>query len=66
VLAQAFSSSSRDAAAVPPRQAAASNSAVWKGPAVDWSRYHLSVLFVDSSDQLRAKLAAAFFEQVGV
>lgn len=36
----------------------------WKGPAVDWSRYHLQILFVDHSDQLRAKLAAAFFEQV--
>jgi hypothetical protein len=30
---------------------------------VDWSRYHLQILFVDHSDQLRAKLAAAFFEQ---
>lgn len=50
---------SRDAAAepmmMPPR---------WQGPKVDWSRYHLQVLFVDHSDQLRAKLAAAFFEQV--
>lgn len=36
----------------------------WHGPKVDWSRYHLQVLFVDHSDQLRAKLAAAFFEQV--
>lgn len=35
----------------------------WKGPAVDWSRYHLQILFVDHSDQLRAKLTAAFFEQ---
>lgn len=26
-------------------------------------RYHLQILFVDHSDQLRAKLAAAFFEQ---
>jgi hypothetical protein len=49
---------SRDAAAEPmmvPR---------WQGPTVDWSRYHLQVLFVDHSDVLRAKLAAAFFEQV--
>jgi hypothetical protein len=38
----------------------------WHGPKVDWSRYHLQVLFVDHSDQLRAKLAAAFFEQVCV
>lgn len=38
---------------------------LWSGPQVDWSRYHLQILFVDHSDQLRAKLAAAFFEQVG-
>lgn len=33
-------------------------------PDVDWSRYHLQVLFVDSTDQLRARLAAGLFDKV--
>ncbi|KAF6257499.1 hypothetical protein COO60DRAFT_1222385 [Scenedesmus sp. NREL 46B-D3] len=31
---------------------------------VDWSRYHLQVLFIDRHDQLRARLAAGLFEKV--
>lgn len=33
-------------------------------PDVDWSRYHLQVLFIDSNDVLRGRLAAALFERV--
>lgn len=33
-------------------------------PTVDWRRYHLSVLFVDSSDTVRARVAAGLFERI--
>ncbi|KAF8073130.1 LONRF3 [Scenedesmus sp. PABB004] len=48
---------------LPPAPARA-NSAGRPLPSVDWSRYHLQVIFVDRADQLRARLAAGFFESV--
>lgn len=33
-------------------------------PGVDWTRYHLQVLFIDSTDTLRARMAAGLFERV--
>lgn len=35
-----------------------------KLPQVDWSRYHLSVLFVDRSDTIRARIGRAVFESI--
>jgi hypothetical protein len=31
---------------------------------VDWSRYHLQILFIDADDVLRGRLAAGLFERV--
>eukprot|EP01023_Acetabularia_acetabulum_P046580 TRINITY_DN4821_c2_g1_i2.p1 TRINITY_DN4821_c2_g1~~TRINITY_DN4821_c2_g1_i2.p1 ORF type:complete len:274 (+),score=38.49 TRINITY_DN4821_c2_g1_i2:112-933(+) len=33
-------------------------------PAMDWSRYHLQVLFVDKTDILRARVAMGLFERI--
>lgn len=33
-------------------------------PYVDWRRYHLNLLFVDSSDTVRARVAAGLFERI--
>lgn len=33
-------------------------------PTVDWTRYHLNVLFVDKTDTVRARFAAAIFERI--
>lgn len=43
--------------------ASASASASRAYPQVDWSRYHLQILFVDRSDTVRGKLAAGIFER---
>lgn len=33
-------------------------------PKVDWTRYHLQVLFVDNTDTVRARVAAGLFERI--
>jgi len=33
-------------------------------PHVDWTRYHLQVLFIDQSDTLRARLASGLFDRI--
>lgn len=33
-------------------------------PTVDWTRYHLQVLFVDRTDTVRARVAAGLFERI--
>ncbi|DBA98368.1 TPA: hypothetical protein ACH3X3_012383 [Trebouxia sp. C0006] len=33
-------------------------------PQIDWTRYHLQVLFVDRSDTVRARVATGLFERI--
>lgn len=51
----------RAAAGVPSSGSPSSTTSI-QWPSVDWSRYHIQVLFVDRSDTTRARLAAGLFE----